>query len=173
MTDADIHAFGPELHRSTTSNSPKVPAPGAARHARRWGWATWLLCGTLLVGTLLVAALAAAWMGALLGGSNDALHVVVNGHSLDLQNAADVGTGGATGVLLLVGATLLLAVVLTAVAMLFVVPLALGVALFGAAFALAAAVLSVAGAAALALSPLLLLGGLLWLAFRAGRRRSD
>ncbi len=165
MTDADIHAFGPALH-AAPDDRPGHAAPKKRR--ARWPW---VLAAALLLTVLLMAALTAALVGAVVDGSHDAVHVVLNGHDVDWHDSSG-GLAAAMGVLLTVGLALALGLAVAALAVLFVLPLALGVALFGLAFAVGVAVLSAAGAAALALSPLLVLGGLLWLAFRAGRRRT-
>jgi hypothetical protein len=164
MTDADIHAFGPALHADPGQRPDRAAPP----RRRRWGWVG-AIGLALLLALLLMAGLAAALVGAVFDSAGDPVHVVLNGQDLAWHEG---GVAMGLGVLFAVGLALVLALVVTAVALLFVLPLVLAVALFGVVFAVGAAVLSAASAAALALSPLLLLAGLLWLAFRAGRRRS-
>jgi hypothetical protein len=139
MTDEDIYAFRP------------VPEPGAALPAARrrlWPWFA------LLVG---VACVAALW--SLADSAQHGLHISVNGDDWE-----PLIVGGDHWALAMLG------VGMAAVAVAVLVPVALLLALLATVLGVGLALLVVLGSvglvAALALSPLWLLGLLLWLLLR-------
>lgn len=148
IADEDIYAFRPLPQAAPPNTSPP-------RQRRRWPW-------VLLVGALLSALLALA--GALVvtelfHSARDGLHVTINGHHWD---PFFVGPEHAVLALLAVAATLfVLLMVLPMVLLMVVVVLVLAVGL-----ALGSGLLAVVLVAAVALSPLWLLGLLMWLLLR-------
>jgi hypothetical protein len=143
MTDEDIYAFRP------------VPAPAAPARRRAWPW---LLGAVLLLAALAVAGGTAVLL-ALADGAHHGLNVNIDGEPWDgMLFDSDHGWLALLGV----GVGLVVALLV----LLLVVPLTLLLALGAVALGLVTALLAIALAAAVLLSPLWLLGLLLWLALR-------
>jgi hypothetical protein len=145
MTDEDIYAFRP------------VPERTAAAPPRRRLW-PWLLAAGLLLAVLAVAGGTAVLL-ALADGARHGLDVNINGESWD---GLLIDTDHGWMALLGVGVGLCVALLV----LVLVVPLTVLLALGAVALGLVTALLAIALAAAVLLSPLWLLGLLLWLALR-------
>jgi hypothetical protein len=146
IADEDIYAFSP---------LPQIPPPPAPRPRRRWPW-------VLLVCVLAISLL--ALVGALnlldhLGSVHDGMGVTINGEDWD-----PFFVGPEHAVIALLAATAGLFVLLLVLPM--VVLLVLVVATLAVALAVGSALLVMLVVAAVALSPLWLLGLLIWLLLR-------
>ena len=155
MTAEDIHAFTPAF-------TPVTPPPAPMRRPRH-AW-PWLLAGALLL-MLLALACAVAGIAAMADAAHHGLHVVINGEPCD-----PVVIGTEHGLPAVLGAVAALAVALVVV--LLVVPVVVLLALLAAAAGLGIALVAVLAVVAVALSPLWLMGVLLWLLIRPGTRRN-
>jgi hypothetical protein len=154
MTDEDIHAFTPLRQRL-----PTQPLPQA--QPRRAGWLRVLGLGLgalmLLWLVLLVGGAAALW--SLADGGTHGLQVVTGAEDWEPW-VVETNRGGLALFLLALAAAGALAAVLMAV------PVAVFLALLVAALGVAVALMAVALVVAVALSPLWLLGLLMWLLLR-------
>jgi hypothetical protein len=148
---AAVAATGPTTQAAQAT--PTVPtAPGWRRGPRLWPWA--LLLVTLA--TLLLAAALVAELNELLrAGAPGGWQLVVDDQRVFTHDFSAGDVLVAVAVALLAGVLLLL-----------IVPLAVGVAVLAAALGLAIALLAVLGVVAVALSPVWLVVGVLWLALR-------
>jgi hypothetical protein len=150
VTDDDIHALPPR--------PPPLP--------KRRHWWPWLLAALLVLGLIAAGTLASALLG-VVDSASHGFQVQIDGDSWN-ASPADIEAVRARlhqhwpAVLLVL--TLVLATVFTLVAV--IVPIAAIVGILSAAFGLAAALLVILGIVAVALSPLWLIGLLLWLALR-------
>jgi hypothetical protein len=142
MTDADIHAFG---------SGPAGVPPKRARSWHRWG--LWLLLALLLtfVATVVGAVLV---LGELAGQTLGNFDIRIDGERL-------LTLPGSEAAWWAIGAALLAALVV-----IIVVPLTLLLALVITGLALAAVVIVLLGVTAVALSPLWVVALVLWLALR-------
>lgn len=147
IADEDIYAFRPLPHAAPPGTPP--------RRRRRWPWVL-LVCAAL---TALLALAGALAVTELFDSAREGLHVTINGHRWD---PFLVGPEHAVLALLAVAATLfVLLMVLPIVLMVVLAVLLLAIALvFG------SGLLAVVLVAAVALSPLWLLGLLMWLLLR-------
>ena len=143
-----------------------VSSPAAP--VRRRSWLSWWLRGALVFAALLITlllvltvlvSLAAPQLWQVFG---EQVHLSVDGEHIALGQLG-AAHALAIGVAVALALTIVLAVVCT------VVPMALLVAGGAVLFGLAVALLAVAGAAAVVMSPLLLVLGLVWLVWRLVR----
>ena len=161
MNDADIHAFNPQPTRPAVAPA----ALPAAQRRRLWPW----LLGALAM-LLLVMTAGLGWaLVSLLDEARESVQVFSNGepwHATGSDLAGVLGMATALVALLGVGGTLLAAFVAVLMGVLIVVPLVLVCVLLAVGLGLGGALLAAAVVAAVVLSPLWLLGLLLWLLLR-------
>jgi hypothetical protein len=149
MTDDDITAF----------RAAPPPVPAARRRRRVWPW---LVLALALLMLLLTAGALAALLDIVGAYNGSPLSVTIDGDTWRLDTLQGLhGTAG-VGVLVGVLGALLLAVLL-------VVPVVVLTVLLAAGLAVGLALLAAVVVAGIALSPLLLLGALLWWAVRPRR----
>jgi len=150
MGDHDIKAFGP------APLPPAAYAPGAPRGGGLWRW----LLLALLVLAVVTACSTVALVSTLADFGNNGVSITIDGETWRLSSL-----DGGHGVLAVLGVLLALLVVL------LVVPVAVMLGLLAAALGIGVALLAAVAVAGVALSPLLLLGVLVWWIVRPRRVR--